>query len=51
MGGGVLFLGEEGPEARRDLADALWSLADTADALRRLAQVLETPSKIEFEST
>ena len=31
------------PDARRALADALRSLADTADALRRLTEVLETP--------
>ena len=38
------------PETRLALADAMRSLADTADALRRLAQILETPSRIEFES-
>ncbi len=46
-----MFLVETGesrtprPETRRALADALRSLADTADALRRLAQVLELAPK------
>ncbi len=43
--GGVLFSGQGGSDARRTLADALRSLADTADALRRLAEVLETSSQ------
>ena len=33
-------------DAHHTLAEALRSLADTADALRRLAEVLETPSQI-----
>ena len=44
-GGGDVFSEQSGSEARRALAEALRSLADTADALRRLAQVLETPSQ------
>ena len=36
---------EFAPTAHHALAEALRSLADTADALRRLAEILETPSK------
>ena len=39
--GGVLFPERGEPDARHALAEALRSLADTADALRRLAEVLE----------
>ena len=35
------------PDVRNALAEALRSLAATADALRRLAEVLETPSQID----
>ena len=36
---------EFAPNAHHALAEALRSLADTADALRRLAEILEAPSK------
>ena len=43
LDGGVLFPEHGVPDAHHALAEALRSLADTADALRRLAEVLETP--------
>ena len=45
LDGGVLFPEQGEPDAHHALAEALRSLADTADALRRLAEVLETPSQ------
>ena len=45
LDGGVLFPEQGGPDAHHALAEALRSLADTADALRRLAKVLEAPSQ------
>ncbi len=44
-GGGVLFSEQRGLEACRALADALQSLTDTADALRQLAQALDSHSQ------